>query len=120
MSESATMEILKMFVLVLGIAFLISVIVLGMQISDYNSFKQQVNYQIERNGGLTKEALANINEYSDEYYNSRFRVESDRLGEKVSYGETVDYTIIGTFDGVIMPVPEFEIPFKGTGVSQVR
>lgn len=91
-----------------------------MDLSNVNSFKQQVNYQIERQGGLTSTAISKIQAYSDHYYHGNFSVDSDRLKEKVTYGEPVDYVVNAVFDIKILPIPDVNLQFHGTGVSQVR
>lgn len=114
------MEIVKWFIGLMLLMMLLSATIFFIQVGGVNSFKQQVNYQIERKGGLTQEAISNINEYSENYYGGRFTVESNRLNQKVAYGEIVDYTVKGVFDIKIFPIPDVELSFKGTGVSQVR
>lgn len=120
MQEATIMELVKWFIGLLLIMMMVSLAMFFFQVGNVNSFKQQVNYQIERQGGLTKTALENLNEYSEKYYNGAFTVESDQLNEKVAYGETVDYVIKGVFDIKIFPVPDVHLDFSGTGVSQIR
>ncbi len=120
MQEGTIMELVKWFVGLLLLMMFISLTMFFFQFGNINSFKQQVNYQIERHGGLTEAAVENINQYSTEIYNGAFEIESEQLNEKVAYGETVDYVIKATFEISIFPVPDVEIDYGGTGVSQVR
>lgn len=120
MQEGTVMELVKWFCGLFLIMMFISLTLFFFQFGNINSFKQQVNYQIERQGGLTESAVANINQYSNEMYNGAFEIESDQLYEKVSYGETVDYVVKAKFDIKIFPVPDVNLKFGGTGVSQVR
>lgn len=120
MQEGTIMELVKWFVGLLLIMMLISLTMFSFQLDNVNSFKQQVNYQIERQGGLTETAIKNINEYSKKYYNGAFKVESERLNEKVAFGEAVDYVVKGTFKIQIFPISDIHLDFNGTGVSQVR
>ncbi|MBT2604959.1 DUF4320 family protein [Bacillus sp. ISL-53] len=120
MQELSIMEFVKWFIALLVIMMLISLSMFFIELSNVNSFKQQVNYQIERQGGLTDPALSNIKQISDDYYNGTFTVTSDSLSTKVTYGETVDYVVKGTFDIKILPIPDVKLDFNGTGVSQVR
>ncbi|EPY6472537.1 hypothetical protein ACWO4B_003234 [Clostridium sporogenes] len=120
MQEGSVMEMVKWF---LGLFLILGMVSIGMfclQVQDVNSYKQQINYQIERNGGLTTEAVNNLREYSKKNYQGRFKVDSDLIYQKVSFGDNVDYTIIGTFKIPIFPLPDVELIFNGNGVSQVR
>ncbi|MFB7304589.1 MULTISPECIES: hypothetical protein [Bacillati] len=120
MQELTVMEFVKWFIALFVIMMLVSLTLFFIELSSVNSFKQQVNYQIERQGGLTPSAMANINDYSKKYHKGNFTVTSDRLNKKVTYGEQVDYVVNGVFDIKILPIPDLEIQFKGTGVSQIR
>lgn len=121
MQESSVMEIAKWFIGLLIIGTLIAIVVLGFELGSVNNFKQQVNYQIERQGGLTPTAIANINDYSEKYNHGIFTIESDRLNEKVEFGEAVDYVVNGTFEiKVFTFLPDLHLKFHGTGVSRVR
>lgn len=120
MQEGASMEFVKWFIGLLGLMFLISLTIFFFDMGNVSSFKQQVNYEIERQGGLTETAVENINQYSTDYYKGAYEIESDKLYEKVAYGETVDYVINARFDIKIIPAPDLKFSFGGTGVSQVR
>jgi len=121
MLEGAVMEFWKWMLTIILMMTFVSFAMLCIDLGNINSFKQQVNYQIERHGGLTETAVANLNEYSQTYYQGDFIIESGQLNEKVSFGDTVDYTVKGTFDIKIFPIiPDVHLRFKGTGVSQVR
>lgn len=120
MQESTVMELVKWFIGLFLLMMLISLTLLFFEFGNINSFKQQVNYQIERQGGLTETAVENLNRYSEEMYNGSFEVVSNQLYEKVAYGETVDYVIKANFEVKIFPVPNVKIEQSGTGVSQVR
>ncbi|WP_077356031.1 DUF4320 family protein [Virgibacillus halodenitrificans] len=120
MQEGTIMELVKWFIGLFLIMMIVALAVFLFQMGDVNTFKQQVNYQIERNGGLTQEAMASINDYSERYFNGRFTVESDLLNTRVNYGDTVDYKVNGVFEIVIFAIPDVKMQFAGTGVSQVR
>lgn len=120
MQEGTIMELVKWFVGLLLVMLILAITVFGIELSSVNNFKQQVNYQIERNGGLTDTALKELDEYSHKYYGGRFKVESDKLKQKVVFGEIVDYKIIGTFKVKFFSMPDIALRFNGTGVSQVR
>lgn len=121
MLEGAVMEFWKWMLSIMLLMTFVSFAIFCMDLGNINSFKQQVNYQIERHGGLTETAVENLNEYSQKYYHGDFVIKSNQLNEKVSYGDTVDYTVRGTFDIKIFPIiPDIHLNFKGTGVSQIR
>ncbi|MFP7474482.1 DUF4320 family protein [Niallia taxi] len=121
MLEGAVMEFWKWIIAIFLFMTFVSFALLCIDLGNINSFKQQVNYQIERQGGLTETAVANLNEYSNKYYHGDFAIESEQLNKKVSYGDAVDYTVKGTFDIKIFPlIPDVHLNFNGTGVSQVR
>lgn len=120
MQESAVMEIVKWFITLFLIMGIVSLTYFGIQLANVNSFKQQVNYQIERQGGLTEEAVQNLKEYSDKSYKGSFTVKSDQLNEKVEFGEIVDYQVVGKFDIILFPLPDVTMTFSGSGISQVR
>ncbi len=120
MPEGFVMEVVKSFVGLIGFMLILSAATFLIQVGDVNTFKQHVNYQIERQGGLTEEAVKEISDYSKDHYDSRFKVESELLNQKVDYGEIVNYEVVGSFKINAFNLPEIEIPSSGTGVSQVR
>lgn len=120
MQEHSIMEIVKWFTGLLLVMTMISVALFCYQLQDVNTFKQQVNYQIERNGGLTSKAIRNIKDYSDRNYQGRYEIKSDKLNQKVAYGEEVDYTVIATIPIQILPLPDVILSFEGNSVSQIR
>jgi hypothetical protein len=120
MQESAIMEIVKWFIGLFLIVLMVAVAIFCIQVSNVNSYKQQVNYQIERQGGLTKVAIQNLNAYSDKHYKGTFTVESNKLNEKVQFGETVDYTVIAKFKIALFNLPDVTMNFDGSASSHVR
>lgn len=120
MQEHSIMEIVKWFTGLILVMTMISIALFCYQLQDINTFKQQVNYQIERNGGLTAEAISNLQEYSDRNYQGRYEIQSDKWNQKVGYGEEVDYTVIATIPIQILPLPDVVLSFEGNSVSQIR
>lgn len=120
MQEGTIMEIVKWFIGLLLTMMIISISIFLFQVGNINSFKQEVNYQIERQGGLTETAVANINAHSEAYYGGQFTVQSDKLNQKVNYGETVDYIVTGEFEIRLFPMPNVTLEFGGSSLSQVR
>jgi hypothetical protein len=106
-----------------GIILLIvlSMTIILMNIQDVNTFKQSINYEIERYGGLTAEAVSEINRQSEENYKGHFKVESQQMGEKVAFGDIVDYELNAEFPILLIPViPSVKLTFHGSSVSYVR
>lgn len=120
MQEGAIMEVVKWFIGLLVIFSIVAISIFAINISSVNNYKQQVNYEIERHGGLTTEALEALEEYSEDNYGGRFSVESDLVYEQVPFGEAVDYKVIADVDMVLIPIELEPWKFEGTGVSYVR
>lgn len=120
MQEGAVMEMAKWFMGLTLFLLIFAAVVFFFQLGQVNDFKLQVNYQIERNGGLTTNAISEIDAYSEKYYDGRFSVDSDLLNTKVNFGEIVDYQAHAVFDIIIFPIPDVKLSFDGTGVSQIR
>lgn len=114
------MEIVKWFLYLISFMAIMSLALFFFQVGDTNNFKQRVNYEIERQGGLTEEAMEVLNDYSLEKYNGRYTIQSEQLNQKVEYGNVVDYTVIGDFEVAIFPLPNVRMEFNGSGVSQIR
>uniref|UniRef100_UPI00344D5710 hypothetical protein n=1 Tax=Carnobacterium sp. TaxID=48221 RepID=UPI00344D5710 len=120
MQEGAIMEIVKWFLYLMLIVMLVSATLFFFQVGDTNNFKQKVNYEIERQGGLTEEAVQTLNKYSEKNFDGRYTVESEKLNQKVAFGEIVDYQVKAKFNIAIIPIPDINMEFSGSGVSQVR
>lgn len=114
------MEMGKWFLSLISFMALLYLAIFFFQISDKNNYLQQVNYEIERQGGLTTEAVENLTSHSNEYYGGRYAVKSDQLNQKVGYGEIVNYTIEATISIDMFNLPSYHIEFPGSAVSQVR
>lgn len=120
MPETSIMEIVKSYFTLFGVVLIVTVAVLGIKVSNINSYKQQVNYQIERHGGLTEVAVQNLKEYSDKHYKGAFDVESKQLYKKVQFGEIVDYQVKATFKIDFFKIPDVSMKFSGSASSEVR
>lgn len=120
MQEGAIMEFVKWFIGLFLLFTLASFTLFAIDVSSVNNFKQQVNYEIERNGGLTSDAVANLEEYSETYYKGQFEVVSDQLYQKVEFGEAVDYTVEASIKIRLFPLADVPMSFAGTGISHVR
>ncbi|MEC3226207.1 hypothetical protein P9027_30285 [Bacillus thuringiensis] len=120
MLDGAIMTITKWFIGLMLIMLMVAVALFCIQLSDVNSYKQQVNYQVERHGGLTKESVANLREYSDKQYQGAFTVKSDQLNQKVNFGDVVDYQVVAKIKIRLFNIPDAEMKFSGSATSQVR
>lgn len=117
--EHSIMEQFKLLSWILLTIGSVVVFLFCYQVSDVNSYKQQVNYQIERKGGLTEEAIVELNNYSKTHYNGVFTLKSDSLNEQAEFGEIVDYEVVGTFN-IGAYSKTIKAVWKGSGVSLVR
>lgn len=120
MLDGAIMTITKWFIGLMLIMLMVAVTLFCIQLSDVNSYKQQVNYQIERHGGLTKESVQNLKDYSDKQYKGAFTVKSDQLNKKVKFGDVVDYQIVANLKIILFNLPDVKMEFHGSAISQVR
>lgn len=120
LGEQSIMELFKWFTRLLSLLIIMAVFIFGIQVGEGTSYKNQVNHYIERYGGLTNQAIQELNTYSNEYYGGRFRIESPQINQSATFGEVVDYKIIGKFNPVYFSVGEIEIPWSGQAVSLVR
>lgn len=120
MQEQSIMEVIKwitglwLIYLILGIGLLVY------DISEIPNMKQQANYQIERNGGLTPTAHENLKKYARDNMRGSYVITSDKMGRKVDFGEVVDYKVKAKFKVAFFELPDVNIDFGGSGVSQIR
>ena len=68
MLEGAVMEYGKWFIGMVSTMFIIVAVVFMFRLNEVNTFQQDVNYQIERHGGLTDEALVALNKRAKSAY----------------------------------------------------
>ncbi|MBH0357738.1 hypothetical protein U9R71_28580 [Bacillus toyonensis] len=120
MLDGSIMLIVKWFVGLMLIMMMVAVALFSIQLSDVNSYKQQVNYQIERHGGLTKEAAGNLKDYSKKQYRGALSVKSDQLNKKVNFGDVVDYQVVANLKIILFDLPDVKMEFHGSAISQVR
>ncbi len=118
--EGSAMEMVKMYISIFIIFSMFSVGAYFININQANDFKQFVNYQIERNGGLTTTAMEKINTYNKEHYHGKFKVASSQGTSKMAFGEEVNYTISGKYEFFFISLPAQLINVKGSAISMVR
>lgn len=68
MLEGAVMEYMKWFIAILSLLFISILVIYMFKLNEVNVFQQEVNYQIERHGGLTEDAMAALDESARENY----------------------------------------------------
>ena len=88
------------------------------EMQNVNNFRQTVNYQIERSGGLDSQVVADLNSHSEAFFNGRFVVRNQN--QEVEFGELVNYQIDVNIPIPFIPVPNFEVAFTGTAPSMTR
>lgn len=64
------MEYVKWIITIISIFFVSSVVIMLFQMNQLNSFQQEVNYQIERHGGLTDQAIVDLDRHVRDTYDS--------------------------------------------------
>jgi len=63
MIESNIMVMTKLWISAVVIMFMVSIALFLFELQQINNFKQYINYEIKRNGGLTTEAVERIKLY---------------------------------------------------------
>jgi len=120
MQEHVIMEIVGIFTGLLIVLMIAAASLFFFQVQEANSFRQTINYHIEREGGLTPEAMTQLETHSERFYNGRFTISSPQSNQRVNFGEKVEYTIHGSFPIAFLPIPNMRMDFNGVGVSHVR
>lgn len=120
MLEGSVMETGKLYISLFIIFSMVSLALFFSELNQANEFKQYINYQIERNGGLTSAANQKINAYNQEHYNGKFEIQSLQMGQKLAFGKEVTYTVHTTHDFFFLPLLSKEISIKGVAISQIR
>jgi hypothetical protein len=120
MLESSTMEMGKLYISLFIIFSMVALALFFSEINHANDFKQYVNYQIERNGGLTGEAIEKVEAYNQEHFKGKFKIQSSQINQQFSFGKEVDYTINSTHKFFFLPLLSKNISIKGSAISQIR
>lgn len=89
------------------------------QMSEKNDFQQMANNEIERFGGLTPDALAEITNYSNEHYNGRFKITTP-ASSKLNPFEKVNYTYSMSISPPFFSTTILTFDFPGQAVSLVK
>ncbi len=67
MEEQNTSELIGIFIKLLMILGVLAMFFVGFQLHRFSSFKQEVNYTIERQGGINSKSIKAIQKISDSY-----------------------------------------------------
>ncbi|MCY7571410.1 hypothetical protein [Bacillus pumilus] len=119
MLDGIQMTFLKIYIVLLSISLIVDVAGYCIRLNQSNDFKQQVNYQIERNGGLNSNALKEIEKKNKEAYGGSFQVHSASLNKTLPYGSEVSYKITTTYNFQLGGHKEV-IEVKGGALSLIR
>lgn len=111
-----TLQLIFMFLLF----FLLGFFIFGIQNIQTIDFKNYVDGQLEKHGGLTAQAETNIDNYSNQYYQGRYKVKSLSGTGHLPYGETINYEIQGSVKVYFMDLPNQVTLKKGSTISLVR
>lgn len=68
MLDGAIMEYVKWFIGIVSTVLMAVLVVFMFKLNEMNAFQQEVNYQIERHGGLTPAAMAELDKHAKEAY----------------------------------------------------
>ncbi|AVI31077.1 MULTISPECIES: hypothetical protein [Bacillaceae] len=120
MLDGAVMSIGKIYISICILLSLFAASVFFIQLNQGNEYKQYINYQIERNGGLTPSAMEKLQEYNEKHYDSRFTIESPMMSQKLKYGDEVNYTVKGNFKILYFDLPIQTVSTKGSALSLIR
>ena len=110
----------KMYISMVLIVLMIGLAIFMYEVNQSNNYKQYVNAQIERHGGLTLEAIEEINQYSQEHFNGNFTIDSSQATAKEPFGTVVNYTAYANFKILFLEFDNVQIPLNGSTTSLVR
>lgn len=119
MLDGIEMTFFKIYIALLSISLIFDVAGYCIRLNQANDFKQQINYQIERNGGLNSNALKEIEKKNQEAYGGSFQVHSASLNKTLPYGSEVAYKISTTYKFQLGGHKEV-IEVKGGALSLIR
>lgn len=90
----------------------LSIAILFKQIGDNDHFSKQTNAILSRTGGCNPAALAEIENYSNEFYSGRYKL-TECNSPSVQYGSLITYKIEGKYKLMFIEMP-FELSFGGS------
>lgn len=142
MLEGSVMEVVKWFTYLMMFFTAVAAFIFFYQVGQTNRFEGYIDTQIERHGGLTPEAVANIEAENENYYNGRYIVqgytyedgqlvqpeqhssfedaEHTVMEQSLAYGDVVEYDVHAEYPILFDWVDPIEITTSGQAVVQVR
>lgn len=120
MIEGTVMSFGKMYMTMLLVALIVTISVFLFHVQQSNHFKQYVNYQIERSGGLTLDTIEIINKYSEQHFNGMFFLDESQQTGKKAYGDIIEYQATIGVDLLFLDFDIVELPLSGSAISLVR
>ncbi|GEM05683.1 hypothetical protein HMI01_26710 [Halolactibacillus miurensis] len=120
MIEGSVMNVGKIYMTMLLVALIVTISVFLFHVQQSNHFKQYINYQIERSGGLTLDTIDRINQYSEQNFSGVFSLDDSQQTEKKPYGETVEYQANVSIKFLFLDFDIVELPISGSAISLVR
>lgn len=119
-TEDAAGEMTLQVMFYLFVLFILAFSIFTIQRIQAVDFKTYVSGQLEKNGGFTDTAIENIENYSEEHYDGRLAVRSLSGYEKLSYGETIEFEIVGRITILFFDLPDQITTIRGSAESMVR
>ncbi|MEK3940553.1 MULTISPECIES: hypothetical protein [unclassified Bacillus (in: firmicutes)] len=119
MVEGSVMTLFKVYIFCFCLVLVADVANYCIRLNQINDFKQYANYQIERRGGLTKDAFQAITKKNENSYGGSFQIESSSLNQKHPYGTEITYSVKTTYQFLIGGHKQ-EITARGGALSLVR
>ncbi|MEH7798899.1 hypothetical protein CUU65_12680 [Bacillus safensis] len=119
MIDGLLMTFVKIYIACMSVMLILDVAGYCVRFNQTNDFKQLVNYQIERNGGLNSNALKEIEKKNKESYAGSFQIQSDALNKTLPHGSEVSYEIKTIYVAQIFGIKK-EIEAKGGALSRIR
>ncbi|TGA98612.1 hypothetical protein E4665_07040 [Sporolactobacillus shoreae] len=118
--RSWILNIATLIIFALLIAALAASAAYWAQRSQAYDFRQYVDYQIQRNGGLTADALTEINAYNQQKYGGRYQLESESGNGTKPYGTVINYQVKVPERLTLLNIKLTPLTIRGSAVSLVR
>lgn len=99
MQENYTSSLITMFIEMLLALLFLGLVFFGFQLQQINSYKQQVNYTIERQGGLTAAAITDLKKLSNENYSGYFTIVATTTDKNADGVVAVGEGLVKSADG---------------------
>lgn len=138
MLEGSVMEIIKWVTFIALILMALALFLFFYQVGQTNRFESYVVTQVERHAGLTDEAVANIKQENETFYNGRYVVTVDDesvpdditvttdedgysvMSEPMDFGQAVAFDVEGSYPILFGFIDPVYITTADEAVVQVR